>query len=56
MATLPAPMTIGQVTLEDGRSVSGFLCEPVALAAAEDITTFGGWRAYRAASRAQSQG
>jgi allophanate hydrolase len=28
--------------------VPGFLCESYALASARDITSFGGWRAYRA--------
>lgn len=44
---LPSPMTIGTVELDDGRSVTGFLCEPWATEGAEDITSFGGWRAYR---------
>jgi allophanate hydrolase len=56
VAGLPAPMAIGQVTLEGGRSVSGFLCEAVALDGAEEITAFGGWRAYRSSVRAQSPG
>jgi allophanate hydrolase len=43
---LPAPMTLGSVALADGRSVTGFLCEPAALDGAEEITRFGGWRAY----------
>lgn len=46
VAALPQPMGVGPVTLDDGRSVSGFLCEAVALDGAEDITRFGGWRAY----------
>ena len=46
---VPAPMCIGRVVLEDGRNVAGFLCEPVALEGATDITSYGGWRAYRAA-------
>ncbi|MCW2755086.1 MAG: allophanate hydrolase [Marmoricola sp.] len=48
VAGLPAPMAIGQVRLDDGRSVSGFLVEPVALETAQDITRFGGWRDYLA--------
>lgn len=43
---LPAPMTIGTVELDDGSSVTGFLCEPYALEGALDISDFGGWRAY----------
>ena len=50
VAQVPAPMCIGQVLLADGRDVSGFLCEPIALEGAQDITQFGGWRAYRAAA------
>ncbi|ABS02393.1 allophanate hydrolase [Kineococcus radiotolerans] len=49
VAALPPPMTIGAVTLDDGRVVRGFLAEPVALAGAEEITTFGSWPAARAA-------
>jgi allophanate hydrolase len=41
---------IGRVLLEDGSDVAGFLCEPIALEDAHDITEFGGWRAYRAAA------
>lgn len=46
---LPAPMAIGTVQLDDGRAVTGFVCEPYATVGARDITTFGGWRAFRAA-------
>lgn len=47
LATLPRPMTLGSVELADGSHVPGFLCEPSALADAEDITWYGGWRSYR---------
>jgi allophanate hydrolase len=46
---IPAPLVIGRVLLADGTDVAGFLCEPIALVDACDITAFGGWRAYRAA-------
>ncbi len=46
---VPAPLTIGRVELEDGVQVAGFLCEPIALTDAEEITSFGSWRAYREA-------
>jgi allophanate hydrolase len=46
VASLPAPMGIGKVVLADGRVVPGFLCEACALEGAEDITRFGGWRAF----------
>ncbi|WP_034388089.1 allophanate hydrolase [Comamonas composti] len=45
-AEVPAPLGIGTLTLEDGRHVKGFICEPLALESAQDITAFGGWREY----------
>ena len=39
-------MGIGNVTLADRRAVKGFLCETYATIGAEDITAFGGWRAW----------
>lgn len=45
---VPAPLCIGTVVLADGSSHNGFLCEPVGLGDAVDITGFGGWRAYLA--------
>jgi allophanate hydrolase len=47
VAAIPAPLGIGTVALQDGSSVSGFLCEGSAVRNAYDITFFGGWRAYR---------
>jgi len=49
VARIPAPLGIGKIALDDGSAVSGFLCEAHALDAAEEITRFGGWRAYLAA-------
>jgi allophanate hydrolase len=49
MAGLTAPMAIGRVCLADGRDVLGFLCEPAAIQGAADITSYGGWRAWREA-------
>ncbi len=46
LALVPAPLCLGTVVLESGESVHGFLCEPAALAGAQDITASGGWRAY----------
>lgn len=45
LAALPAPMTLGKVELSDGRWVVGFGCSDVA---GEDISHYGGWRAYLA--------
>lgn len=47
LATVSAPLAIGQVTLAAGRVGHGFVCEPSALEASDDITPYGGWRAYR---------
>ncbi|CAG7656825.1 allophanate hydrolase [Actinacidiphila bryophytorum] len=46
LAALPRPMALGRVALRDGEEVTGFLCEPAAVAGARDITEFGGWRGY----------
>ncbi|MCX7364997.1 MAG: allophanate hydrolase [Alphaproteobacteria bacterium] len=43
---IPAPLGLGSVTLADGSSVLGFLCESYATSGAQDITALGGWRAY----------
>ncbi len=46
VALIPPPLGMGTLRLDDGTDVKGFICEPYALAAAEDISRFGGWRAY----------
>jgi allophanate hydrolase len=46
VASVPPPMAIGTVMLEDGSSVPGFLCEPVAFEDAPDISASGGWRRF----------
>ena len=46
IAGVPSPLAIGTVALEDGTEVKGFVCESQGLAGADDITGFGGWRAY----------
>jgi len=43
---VPKPLGIGTLTLENGTEVKGFLCESSATAEAEDVTNYGGWRAY----------
>ncbi len=43
---IPDPLGIGKVTLDDGSSVPGFLCEAHAVRGADDITQLGGWRTY----------
>jgi allophanate hydrolase len=48
VAKIPAPLGIGTIRLKDGGSVKGFLVEAEAVKAAEDVSRFGGWRAYLA--------
>ena len=46
-----APLAIGQIELDDGARVHGFLCEGHAVKSALDISSFGGWRAYLGRAR-----
>jgi len=46
VGAVPAPLAIGKIELEDGKQVSGFLCEACGVEGAVDITRFGGWRRY----------
>lgn len=46
MASISAPLGFGKVQLSDGTSCEGFLCEVSALSGTEDITEYGGFRAY----------
>ena len=46
VAGIPAPLGIGVVRLADGTAVQGFVCEAAAAQGAEDITHYGGWRAF----------
>jgi allophanate hydrolase len=48
VARIPAPLGIGTIRLKEGGSVKGFLVEAEAVKAAEDVSRFGGWRAYLA--------
>jgi allophanate hydrolase len=49
VAGVGAPLGIGNVELDGGEWVKGFLCESLATEGATEITHFGGWRAYLAA-------
>jgi allophanate hydrolase len=46
VSKIPGPLGIGKVLLEDGRSVPGFIAEPIAAIGAKDISGFGGWRSW----------
>jgi allophanate hydrolase len=52
VAAVPAPLSIGTLELDGGRSVKGFLVEAEAVAGARDISRFGGWRAFMAQEKA----
>jgi len=45
---IPAPLGIGKVKLDDGQSVSGFVCEASGAEGAEDISRIGSWRTWLA--------
>lgn len=53
VADVAPPLAIGTLCLADGSEVKGFVAEPRAMEGAEDITTFGGWRAYMASHHAK---
>lgn len=46
VAGVPSPLGFGTLTLKDGRTVQGFLCEYYATLNAMDISHLGGWRGY----------
>ena len=46
VSKIPAPLGIGKILLADGSEVPGFIAEPRAVDGAEEITRFGGWRAW----------
>ena len=51
LLTVPQPLALGAITLEDGRRVTGFTGSLAAVPGAvpEDVSHLGSWRAYRAA-------
>jgi len=52
VAAVPAPLGIGNATMDSGESVKCFICEPYGIAGATEITHFGGWRTYLASLKA----
>jgi allophanate hydrolase len=56
VSTVLPPLAIGPLDLSDGLSVLGFLCTADAVHQAHDISAYGGWRAYLAASEAPVDG
>ena len=50
LAQIPPPLGLGRIELAGGDTVVGFLCEQAATESADDITGFGGWRDFLAAT------
>ncbi len=46
VATIPAPLGIGTLRLEDGTNPKGFLVENEGVVGAEDVSHHGGWRSF----------
>jgi allophanate hydrolase len=46
LGLIPTPLGLGNIELDDGTWVKGFICEPYAIDGAKDISNLGGWRAY----------
>ena len=46
LAEIPPPLGFGRVTLEDGSTPLGFLCEAAGVIGTPDISATGGWRAH----------
>ncbi len=52
---IPAPLGIGKVLLDDGSSISGFICDDYGLEGATDISKFGTWRRFIASRKEKSK-
>lgn len=46
VAAIPAPLGLGTLLMSDASSPKGFIVEAEGIKDAEDISHFGGWRAY----------
>lgn len=46
VSSVPSPLGFGTLTLADGSTVQGFLCEAYATQNTTDISHLGGWRGY----------
>lgn len=49
MLTIPAPLGIGTISLDDGNNVKGFICEANGAKGGQDITEMASWRAFLSA-------
>jgi allophanate hydrolase len=48
VSKIPGPLGIGKVLLESGEELPGFIAEPRAAEGAEEITSYGAWKAWLA--------
>ncbi len=48
---IPSPLGLGKVELVDGQWVTGFVCEPLGIVGAKNVSAYGGWRAYMEAPK-----
>jgi allophanate hydrolase len=46
LGSVPAPLGLSRVQLDDGTSVTGFLAEAAGVEGARDLSSYGGWRAF----------
>ncbi len=46
VAAIPSPLGVGTLKFDDGTSAKGFLVEAEAVKGAEDVSSYGGWRAF----------
>ena len=46
VARIPSPLAIGTIRMADGSAPKGFIVESAATDGAEDISKYGGWRAF----------
>ena len=53
VGAIPPPLSIGTIRLVDGRGAKGFIVEPAAVNGAQDISSYGGWRAFVAKQAAE---
>jgi len=53
LASIEPPLGLGTIALEDGGTVTGFLCEAYAVEGTREISEFGGWRAWRSSRHPQ---
>jgi allophanate hydrolase len=51
VAAIPGPLGIGKILMGDGEQLPGFIAEPIAVNGAEEITSFGGWKAWMASRK-----